>query len=354
MNDRIVVHPPKKAPNGTYTLTVSYYVNNKRKQKRKSGFKLSKEAKKHGEEIKKKLEEEMPVLIATGGESITFKELVEKIIELKKHTWSSNTLVMRKSVLRHCDFKDKPINKITKLDIETNLAKHQKKYKYNTVNSINASYNYFLNAAVEYDYLIKAPKVKIEKPKVDDKIKALSMDQVKKLMDTIKDRRVYLMCLLAVTCGLRKGEAIDLNLSDFDFKKGTLTISHQYALKNGTRERNQPLKTNNSYRTIPVPQSTINAIKAYPLIGIGGEIFADKLPTIISYIDTFFYKSDFGITYHGLRHTYVTNLIVSNQFDIQSVAKMAGDTVDTILTTYSHYLEKTQEENIKKINSLFS
>ena len=69
------------------------------------------------------------------------------------------------------------------------------------------------------------------------------MDQVKKLMDTIKDRRVYLMCLLAVTCGLRKGEAIDVNLKDFDFNKGLLTVSHQYALHDGVRERNRPLKT---------------------------------------------------------------------------------------------------------------
>ena len=40
-------------------------------KKRKSGFKLSKEAKKHGEEIKKKLEEEMPVIKATGGEKVS-------------------------------------------------------------------------------------------------------------------------------------------------------------------------------------------------------------------------------------------------------------------------------------------
>jgi len=353
MQSRIVCHPPSKATNGTYIITVSYYVGNVRKQKRKSGFTRSKDAKAYGEEIKKKLLEEMPVIKATGGESISFEDLVDKIVELKKDKWSSNTLVVKKACLKHCTFKDTKINKIKKLDIEKNLVELQKTLKFNTVNSINGSYNYFLNAAVEYSLLISAPKVKLEKPKLDKKVKALSMDQVKKMMATIKDDRVYLLCLISSTCGLRMGEAIDLNLKDFDFKQGLLSVSHQYALHNGKRERNRPLKTSNSYRTIPVPQSTLNAIKAYPIKGIGGELFTD-LTAILWQVNKFFLKSDYGITFHGLRHTYVTNLIASNQFDIQSIAKMTGDTVDTILKVYSHYLEKTQEENIKKINSLFS
>ena len=354
MNDRIVLHPPSKATNGTYTITVSYYVGNIRKQKRKSGFTRSKDAKAYGEDIKKKLLEEMPVIKATGGESISFKELAEKIIELRKTRWTSNSLTIRQYSLKHCDFLEVKLNQLTSLIIESNLMRLSKIYKYGTVSSINASFNFFLNAAVEYDLLLKNPnKTKIQKPKKTNTIKALPMEKITILLEEITDETIRLFTLIGATCGLRQGELLDLNMSDFDFKRGLLSVSHQYAIHNGKRERGRPLKTSNSYRTIPVPQGTLSAIKSFPIVGINGELFTNTISHLDDDINRMYKQLGYKISCHSLRHSYITNLIASNRFDIQSIAKMAGDTVETILKTYSHYLEKTQEENIEKINNLF-
>jgi len=53
MNERIIVHPPKKDKSEKYYVTVSYYVNGIRKQKRKTGFKKSSDAKEEGLKIRK-------------------------------------------------------------------------------------------------------------------------------------------------------------------------------------------------------------------------------------------------------------------------------------------------------------
>lgn len=358
MNDRIVVHPPKKDKKGLYYVTVSYYYNGERKQKRKSGFKLSKEAKKAGEEIKEKLTEDMPVIRVTGTDRPTFKDFAEEYMKIMTNTWSPNTMKNRKLSLKHCDFAHKKINDITKMDLAVNVKRLEESYSYNSVSSTLSGWSVFLNAAVEYSYIKSAPTFSLKKKKENAVVKVenvLSIEDAMKAIKKISDQEMKLYVLVGATCGGRSGEVLDLNVNDIDFSIGLWKIHHQFQyLGEGKGYGTTPvLKTENSYRSVPIPPSVIKAINEYPFRTIDGFIFRKAAYHLSVRTNKEFKKIGVPITYHGLRHTYITNLIRSKKFDIQSIAKLAGDTIETIIETYSHYLKEMEDENIEKIKELF-
>lgn len=356
MNERIVIHPPKKDSKGNYYVTVSYYFNGIRKQKRKSGFALSKEAKKAGEAIKKKLEENMPVIKANGTSSTTLREFAEEFMAIKKSEWSCNTMKSRKVSLSHCDFIDKQLTQIHKMDIAKNVKRLEPLYKFNTISSALGGWKVFLNAAVEYNYIVSAPTYRFMQQEEDSESvveNVMSIESATSLLERLNNRKIYLLTLIALTTGARGGEAVDMNANDINFATGIWKIHHQYKLTDKGFMRNQKLKTKNSYRDVPLPPSTIQAIKDYPFRTIDGYLFTGS-PAYLKIITNKEYKKlGYDITLHGFRHTYITNLIRSKKFDLQSISRLAGDTIDTITETYAHYLEEMQEENIEKIKSLF-
>jgi len=356
MNDRVVIHPPKKATDGTYTLTLSYYIEGKRKQIRKSKFKTSKEAKAKGELLKKKLEEEMPVIKVAGTSGTTLREFAEEFMVIKKSEWSCNTMKSRKVSLSHCDFIDKQLTQINKMDIAKNIKRLEPLYKFNTISGTLAGWKVFLNAAVEYNYIISAPTYRFVQQEEDGELvveNVMSIENATCLLERMNNRKMYLLTLIAMTTGARGGEAVDMNVNDIDFTTGVWKIHHQYKLTDKGFMRNQKLKTKNSYRDVPLPPSTIQAINDYPFRTIDGYLFTGSPAYLKICTNKEYKKLGYDITLHGFRHTYVTNLIRSKKFDLQSISRLAGDTIETITETYVHYLEEMQEENIEKIKSLF-
>lgn len=356
MNERVVIHPPVKDSNGKYYVTVSYYANGIRKQKRKSGFDKSKDAKKYAEDLKKKIEKEMPVIKATGSHQTTFQEFAEQLIEIKKSEWSYNTAKIRRRSLYHCDFKDKRIIDVNKMDLAKNVKRLEALYAYNTVYNTLSGWKVFLNAAVDYNYIAIAPNYKMIKNENEDEDvieNVLSKEDADRMLDMITDRNMYLVTLIGLTTGARRGEIADININDIDFETGVWSICHQWKYTKGGYKRNQKLKTKNSYRKVPLSPTLLAAIKAYPHRTIDGFLFGRGLKTLIENSCELYKTLGFDITLHGLRHTYVTNLIRSRKFDLQSVAKLAGDTIETITKTYIHYLDEMQQENIEKIKELF-
>jgi len=202
---------------------------------------------------------------------------------------------------------------------------------------------------------VTAPTYKLKKPEKQNEVEnVMSVESATKLIEKIEDKEVQLICLIGMTTGARISEAVDMNVNDIDFKKGTWNIGHQYKYVKGQGYKHgQPLKTENSYREVPLPPKTIDAINSFPFRTIDGYIFGKAPSCLGRKANRHIYKLADDFSFHGLRHTYITNLIRSKQFDLQSIAKLAGDTIETIIETYSHYLNEMQEENIEKIKTLF-
>ena len=60
-----------------------------------------------------------------------------------------------------------------------------------------------------------------------DKVRILSKEKLKIFMEAAYHTNWYLEILLAVTCGLRKGEILALSFDSFDKNEMTVTITKQ-------------------------------------------------------------------------------------------------------------------------------
>ncbi len=63
-------------------------------------------------------------------------------------------------------------------------------------------------------------------------------------------------------CGLRTGEVLALNESDFDFVNHTISITKSFQIINGAEVITKP-KTINGIRTVTVPVSLSEQLKKY-------------------------------------------------------------------------------------------
>lgn len=190
------------------------------------------------------------------------------------------------------------------------------------------------------------------------KITILSQKEIKILLEeTSKSPSVYLDVLLALLCGLRKGEIRGLKYEDFDYQAQTVTISRQYCRENEVTVQNhmdfklssieryiKPPKTVNAYRTLKIPSVIFRELEKrkaynkkifdkwpekkslygdYVCIGPSGNITSDS--TVSAALKRICLRAGITkhITVHGLRHMFCTILLEQN-VPLEEISKMMG------------------------------
>lgn len=159
---------------------------------------------------------------------------------------------------------------------------------------------------------------------------------------------VSLGILFAMFTGIRIGELCGLKWGDIDFENGFVSIQRTVEriadLDSKSRKTkvivSKP-KTENSIRTIPLPQDLINYIKEFKL---SGDIFVltasakhTEPQTFYARYKTFLKKHNLGNnTFHELRHTFATECI-NKGFDVKSLSEILGHAdVSTTMNLYVH------------------
>ncbi|MFI7013652.1 site-specific integrase [Streptomyces sp. NPDC050164] len=142
--------------------------------------------------------------------------------------------------------------------------------------------------------------------------------------------------------GLRAGELFGLQVRHIDFLRRTVKVEQQV-------QRAYPgvvvcpPKTKRSYRTVPVPQSVIDALaahlKAYPAgpddFVFAGPVNADHFADNVWRPAVKAAGLPTGTRLHGLRHTYASVLIKHGKGP-KTVATRLGDTVAVAMAIYAH------------------
>ncbi len=110
--------------------------------------------------------------------------------------------------------------------------------------------------------LAKAPRATRTEPTT------LSLDEARAFVENAENYRDGALVILALSCGLRIGEATGLSWSDLDLDEGTLTV--RQALQ---RDRGQWVlvgpRSATSHRQISMPKHTIDNTQSIPFVGIG-------------------------------------------------------------------------------------
>jgi integrase len=170
--------------------------------------------------------------------------------------------------------------------------------------------------------------------------------------------------LLAVTCGLRRGEIVALKWRNVDFEASTVTIAESAVpLKHGVHTG--VTKTGRT-RTIAIPAFVAAELRqhrvamAERLLALGARLTGDH--TVLAYEDgrpvnptvlTAWCRREFG-KIHDLRHTHASHLLHAG-VNIKAVSSRLGhSTAALTLSTYVHLLPGADEDAAQRIDDLLA
>lgn len=330
-----------------WQFIISYKVNGKWKQKSKQGFKTKKDAKPAAEqaiiELKKQLKNN---IVNKNYDSITFKELSDIYINHLTLYMENNTIQCYKyAINKFNSLNNMKIKDIKQLHIQKLVDEILKKetIKIRTIETYIRRIKMILQYYVEnYDpsYVV-FEKIKLPNEKIKPTKKALTKNQLDFLLASLKEKkygRYYIASLIAGTCGLRCGEILGLTWNDINFKNYTMNVNKQWKVNKNTKT-NQfgELKGKNSYRTVPIPKTTIDELIEYKKVSTP-DIYNRLVPCTSGSIKKFLnplLRELADISIHELRHTYAT-LLISNGVDFKTAAHFLGHDVQQTLKTYSH------------------
>lgn len=202
-------------------------------------------------------------------------------------------------------------------------------------------------------------------PRGKPEVNILSKEELKVLLRAASKGKWYLEILLAVFCGLRKGEIQGLKFGDFDMENRTVSIKRQITSnpiipKGQSRiESNtaveKPPKTENSYRTLRVPDAIMDELRKRKILVSQekeqmGSLFIDMdyvscqgngLPHTVTAMNNALTKlcrrnALPHITVHGLRHMYAT-VLMEQGVPLVKISALLGHA--SINTTFEYYCD---------------
>lgn len=332
-----------------WQIIVSYKDGNTWKQKSKQGFATKREAKEHERELIKQIKKPRPIKQDMAG--ITLADFCELYIKTKQllHSTAQN---YRNAVKSLQSVSNKPVHMITYLDIQNAVSGAN--IKPQTAKQYCSKLKVLFRAAVKpYRLITENPMDDIEIPKVRKKERiTISEADFNKLLQSATPQ-TKLALAISYYAGLRKAELFALTWDDIHDM--TITINKQLNWTHTGRTEIVPLKTQNGYRTIPIPTILAKMLAEYRNTQ---PISIDKR---IIYRRAYVYKQmcqslktvDVALTPHCLRHTYATQLLAKGM-DIRTVSALLGDHVKTVLNTYVHYSDDMRKAAADDIERIFN
>jgi integrase len=132
-----------------------------------------------------------------------------------------------------------------------------------TVRGIRAVLRVALQQGVKWQQLDYNAAALADPPRLPDRqAKWLDVEQAKTFLDAVAGDRLEALYRVAVSLGLRQGEALGLRWDDVDLEGGQLRVSWALQRVNGHLELVEP-KTKKSRRTIMMPVSVADALRQH-------------------------------------------------------------------------------------------
>ncbi len=229
-----------------------------------------------------------------------------------------------------------------------------------SVRYIHAVLHRALRQALRWGLVPRNVSDAVDIPKlVREEVRALSPEETRRFLEEARGDRFEALYVLAVTCGLRRGELLGLKWVDVDLGgKATLRVVRQIQrMRDGTGLRFTAPKSGKG-RAVRLPKRTVEALKAHrarqaqeklragSLYEDGGLVFATEVGTPLepSNVDRRSFKPllrEAGlpdIRFHDLRHTCATTLLTMGQHPKFVQDLLGHANIALTLDTYSHVL----------------
>ena len=328
-----------------------------RKQTQKRGFKTKREAAAWEYEQKNKKAADLDMTLASFVELYT-KDMKNRV---KANTWHSKEHIFRTKILPY--FGKRKLSSITAKDVIAwqNRWMDYRDEKGNPfspvyLKTLHNQLSCLFNHAVKYYGLRENPAAKAGNM---GKAKSREMlfwtkEEYLKFAEAMMDKPLsYYAFEMLYWCGIREGELLALTPADFDFEKGTVSITKSYQRLDGKDLITTP-KTEKSNRVISMPQFLQDEMKEFVGMnyGIGPN---DRLfPVTKKYLH---HEMDRGtkqtgvkrIRIHDLRHSHIS-LLIDMGFSAIAIADRVGHESIDITYNYAHLFPSRQQEMAKKLD----
>ncbi|NHA63153.1 site-specific integrase [Helicobacter pylori] len=253
----------------------------------------------------------------------------------------------------------KESSKVSKITKESVINYHNnalKKYKKNTLISLNALLKSFLEFCEQEGYTEKTPyfKITMKNAKDGEKINPFSLNEIKAILKSTSDLRLKAFLTTAFFTGLRTGEQLALLWSDIDFKDKKINIDKSLNLSGViTSPKNKP-----SIREVDLLEPVEKILKELKASEpTNKKMIFLNIPKRTQYFQLMFKKLLEALNLkdrklYTTRHTFAS-LMLSQGEEAMWVSKTLGHKdLNTTYKTYSHYIPQQEKERAKFLKGI--
>lgn len=337
------------------------------------------------------------------GEKITFKDFVEvwkrdyAVPNLEPSTIERHEELLKGHILpaighlKLSKIQPAHLNRLYSLMLQERKDGKEGGYSTATIKRTHAVISGILKKAVQWNILLDNPCDRVTPPRAhdtEDDIEFFTLDQTNRFLDELeaeiregKVKEQYrLFFLLAITCGIRRGELVAMEWSDLNYEDCTVRVTKAIGTVRGRAYDKGP-KSRRSYRIISVPEDVMEVAREYQ------QHQASYKAAVGSYWEgeNYLFISDNGkqvhpstpyhvfkkivrrynktvpedqqlpdIPLHGLRHTNAT-LLISENVDIRTVSGRLGHAqTSTTLNIYAHQLQEVDRKAADTMGDLLN
>lgn len=281
----------------------------------------------------------------------TLREAIDDYVKMKSGVLSPSTIRGYRTIKEH-RFKalmDRPIDKITKADVQKAVSLEAKEVSPKTVYNVYGLIRPVLKENGVDVFGVKLPQ------KIKPRKRYLQPDDVGKLIEAATGDPCEIQILIAVWLGMRRSEIAGLCWDCVDFEHKTLTVKRRliagedqkFVLREGA-------KNESSQRVVPCPDYIMDKLKAIYTPGADGLIFHTYPDVIRKHLHKICKEAGItDTTVHGLRHTNAAVMKSLGIDDAHAMARGGWKQESTYKETYSYVFDQEAAKADKKIDQFF-
>jgi integrase len=216
----------------------------------------------------------------------------------------------------------------------------------------------------------------VDPPKVaSEEVEILTNDQVKAVLEGVKDSALFPIVAIALCTGMRRGEILALRWGDVSLEAAKIQVEQSLESTGSGKNLNfKAPKTRHGRRNIALPAYLIGVLRAHWMLqqelrlalGVGKSsgddlVFptidgAPRNPNNVTREWKRLVKARElpAVTFHSLRHTHASQLIASG-LDVLTISRRLGHGSPNItLSVYGHLFENTDGQAARVIDAAFA
>ncbi len=226
-----------------------------------------------------------------------------------------------------------------------------------------------LQHAVRWGLIAANPADKVRAPRVESpEVEILDVTGITALLERLRGKSLYMVAVLGLSTGMRRGEMLALRWQDIDAAGGKITIARALEQSAGGL-RFKATKTKSGRRTISIPPSIVAELRRYRLeqqerwLALGLGRISDDALVLATWDGGVRSPNSLSrnwnvkvpeVTLHALRHTPASQLIAAG-VDVVTVSRRLGHAKPTVtLSVYAHLFSNSDDRAADVVEATFA